>query len=247
MKRASAGGLILALAVLTGIGFAGAMIPIKACTSCDGLAQHILMRTSPSLGPVQAPRIGCPDCADRGKVSLFRSWMRPRVAPSIAALVRGLKAPNEGDSLRALQLVVQESGPDYSRFLRQYPPHIDSFRGAEFVEVEQKLYLVLLAESGVGTVPAASIGVLAILLAAEGRALDFVDVSTSAWGEYFSGRILADHAQIVIERKLDQPPADDLNYQMIRWNKGAREIRVRTSEVCRLTIRDDRLEVVEPK
>jgi len=100
--------------------------------------------------------------------------MRPKVASSIAALLRGLKDPEGLDARRALDLIVRDSGTAYFDFLKHSPPGMNYFRGAEFVEAEEKLYLLLIADSGSSTIPGSE-GLLVILLSAEGRALDFGD------------------------------------------------------------------------
>jgi len=242
VKRASAGGLVLAVAILTVLGLAGSLFPFKTCRSCDGLARYILMRTSPSRGPIKPPHLGCPDCSDRGRVSLFGSWMRPRVASSIAALLHGLKEDPEGfGARRALNLIVRESGPAYFDFLKHSAPRIDYFQGAEFVEAEEKLYLLLFAESGSGTIPG-STGLLVILLSAEGRALDYVDISCSIWEGESQPSVLA--GEIAIQRRSDRPREGEASYQLLLWNDFARERKVRGSEVCRLRIRRDRFEIL---
>ena len=115
-RRGSTGWLIGGIALLTGLGLAAALIPIRACRSCDGLALHLHQLTSPVRGTVPLPRIDCPDCGDRGKVSLFRSWMRPRVSVTIAAVLRELKGASER---RPEGLAVHWCDPATSRLINQ--------------------------------------------------------------------------------------------------------------------------------
>lgn len=241
MKRASPGGLTLAVVLITGLGIAGSLLPFKTCRSCDGLAHFLLMGTSPSLPPRPPPRVGCPDCSDRGKVSLFRSWLQRRVAASIAAVLRGLKDPDGLAVRRALDLIVRESGPAYFDFLKHSPPHIDYFRGAEFVELEERLYLLLFAESGSGTIPG-STGLLVILLSAEGRALDYVDVSCSVREGDLFPEVFPQDARIAITRGSDRSRTGEVSYRVRWWNDFDRALKSTGNEVCVLGIRGDRLE-----
>jgi hypothetical protein len=243
VKRASAGGLVLSVVVLTGLGLAGSLVPVKTCRSCDGLAHLLLMRTSPSRPPRPPPRIGCPDCTDRGKVSLIGSWMRPKVASSIAALLRGLKDPEGLDARRALDLIVRDSGTAYFDFLKHSPPGMNYFRGAEFVEAEEKLYLLLIADSGSSTIPGSE-GLLVILLSAEGRALDFVDVSCSSREGILFSTVFPQDGRIAIHRTCDGPGDRPVSYRILLWNDFDREIRGMGGDVCNVGIRGDRLEVL---
>src|SRR6185295_15692933 len=143
-------------------------------------------------------------------LSMFGSWRRPKVAPSIAAVLRGLKDPSGIEARRALYGVVRESGPAYFDFLNVPPPYFEDFRGAEFLEVGEKLYLILFAQSGTGPIPG-STGLLVILLSADGRALDFVDVSCSIWEGALWPSVLTEERQIAIHRS--KPGEREGSYQ----------------------------------
>jgi len=170
--------------------------------------------------------------------------MRPRVSVTIAAVLRGLKDPGGKDTYRALRLVVQESGSDYVGFLKTALPEDEGFRGARFVESEQQRFLLLFANSGMGTSPG-STGVTVLLLSAEGRALDFVDVLwNSHWGP-LSAIVLDDRAQILIESVYDRSASKSVPpFEVTQWEGMHWDGKVHGNELGRLEIRGGRLHVV---
>ena len=240
MKRAAVGGLILTIAVLTGLGAAGALIRFKACKSCEGLVQHFIQKADPVNRPFG---LRCPDCADRGKVSLFRSWMRPRVSPDVAALVRGLKDPYYGDSRLALERIVLESGPNYAGFLKGALPNFHYFDGAGFLEGEQKTYLALFSYLGPGIVRESD-GITVILLSAEGKALDFIQITWSTAAGPLSATI-DDGTAVLVHADEDFTPGVLGTYRLSQWKGGVREGKARKDEVCRFRVRNDRLELID--
>jgi hypothetical protein len=246
VKRASVGALILAVVVLTGLGVAGSGIRYKPCLTCDDLSLWLRHHSS-RISHRTNPRVGCPDCGDRGKVSLFRSWMPSRVSPSIAALVRAFKDPTAGqEPIRALRRVVEENGPAFSRFLDDAFDVFHGCKGVEFLEAEQKLYGVVFVGSGSNTL--GTIGVSTILLSAEGRVLDFIDLT---WNyqhgplrDYVLVPAAADGAQILIDTYEERP---NRSYMLAQWQKSARDGKPKGVEVCRYKIRNDRLEVLDDR
>jgi hypothetical protein len=167
--------------------------------------------------------------------------MRPRVSVTIAAVLRGLKDPEGMEAYRALRRVVQESGADYADFHKTALLEVHGMpRAARFVESEEKRYLVLFADSGSGTIPG-SMGVTVLLLSAEGRALDFVDVFWSSrrgpiWG-------IVDGAQIVIQAGERSLPTSEAAFQVTQWRQERWEGKTRGNALCRLAIRGDRFEI----
>lgn len=245
IARSSTAWLILAVVVLTGLGVAGSTIRYKPCHTCDDLSLW-LRHHSPRISHRTNPRVGCPDCGDRGKVSLLRSWMPSRVSPSIGALVRAFKDPTAGqEPIRALRRVVEENGPAYSRFLEDAFQVFHGCEGVEFLDAEQKLYVVVFVGSGVNTPPGTH-GVSTILLSAKGRVLDFIDLT---WNhqhgplrDYVLVPAAADGAQILIDTYEERP---NRSYMLAQWQKSAREAKPKGVEVCRYKIRNDRLEVLD--
>ena len=172
MNRKSPVWLIGVLLVVTGLGFAGSMVRYRPCISCDGLALY-LNQVHPRRPVELLPRVDCPDCGDRGKVSLFKSWMRPKVADSVAAILRGLSAPVHGVSHLALKDLLLENGKSLSEF--QGLSIGNEFTCARFMEVEGKTVLLLILDTSSSANPATAI----MLVSPDGRLLDYVQVSGS--------------------------------------------------------------------
>jgi len=161
----------------------------------------------------------------------------------MAALVRAFKDPVAGqEPIRALRKVVAESGPAYSRFLDDAFQGFNGCNGVEFLEAEQKLYAVVTVDSGVNFPPGSS-GVSTILLSAQGRVLDFVDVTWNYQHGPLRDSVLVpaapDGAQVVIDTYEERP---NRSYKIAQWQKSTREGEPKGTEVCRLAIRGDHLE-----
>src|SRR6185503_11907131 len=105
-RRSSAGWMAGVLALLTGLGLAAALVPLRRCATCDDLAKYWTRSTSPAFPPAPFPRLDCPDCADSGRISLLRAW-RPRVSQQIGHVLRGLKDPSGKQVTAALQPILQ--------------------------------------------------------------------------------------------------------------------------------------------
>jgi len=170
--------------------------------------------------------------------------MRPRVSITIAAVLRELKDPQGRKTTFALRQVVQDSGSDYAGFLKAALSRFEAFSGARFIESEQQRYLLLFADSGSGTIPG-SMGVTVLLLSAEGRALDFVDVLWSSYRGPLSASVPDGRAQILIESVDDHRASKfERPFDVTQWEGKHWEGKAGGNELGRLEIRGGRLHVV---
>jgi hypothetical protein len=240
VKRASAGGLVLGMVVLTGLGVAGSMIPYKTCRTCEGPIGYIMKGPFP---PDHPPRVFCPDCSDRRKITLFRYWIGSRVAPTTASLLLGLKEDYQHTAHEGFESMARQRGPDGTAFLKAAIPAWHYLDGAAFLEAEHKTYVALFAYLGPGIFPPYD-GTTVILLSADGRALDFVQV---CWMGYLTASV-EDGAQVVVHN-IEPIPLNIIGtYRLVQWKCEPREGKANTTtEVLRFRVRDDRLEVVGHK
>ena len=175
IKRTSTGWLIGLVLVITGLGLIACLYPVRPCRSCDGLKAHLIDRFALQIPPLD-PRLDCPDCADRGKISLVRSWMRPKVSEPIAGILREIKYSMRTDSFAALQAVIQHDGKDPAEFICSLDPKDNRGMKPRFLSVQGKQYLILLIDypSKLASQPVVS---SVLLLTPEGKALDYVHVA----------------------------------------------------------------------
>ena len=169
-KRGSTGALIAVLVVLTGLGLAASFVPFRTCGSCHGLAVS-WKKLVPNAGPFATLlRADCPDCADRGKVSVLR-WWKPRASPRISELLRELRDLHSIRSREILGSMLVEAGMASDAF-----QDTEMFGGIRFHRSEQDLFLVLLGNYGSHRVQGEK-GSRVLLLTPEGRVLDLVQFS----------------------------------------------------------------------
>ena len=244
--RASAGGLIAVLVALTALGIGGSLIPVRSCVTCAGLTSQMeRMATYPSY----SPRLDCPDCGDRGKISLFRSWMKPRVSEPVARILRSMPGPGEFDALNVLEEVLRTDGKEPNAFLNgktgvefvHIPSRFMAFVAARFIEVGGRTRLILLLR------PVLSMNaVSAVLLSHEGQALDCVFVVTgAAGGVELRGGVVdknpPDRPCVEIAIMVDSGRTDSC--RLNQYPSHIREISVKKDSVLRLSVQDDRFEV----
>lgn len=252
MKRAPAGGLILAVVLITALGVAGTMLPVRPCGSCDALATRRLQLPNP---PAHY-RLDCPDCSDGGKVSLWRAW-RPRVAKPIARILRELKNPATANLTPLLRPMLGLEGMDldaYAHFLAT-----EGWIGRpRFANVEGTPYLVLLARYSSSIMPGdSSAGVF--LLHPEGRALDCFKMTCSNRLAELSATFLdppgIDGAHVAVipsPGSFFKEVVPTISYRLDQWRQPLREGKVpgkgapETGGICRLRIRADRIEILTP-
>lgn len=252
-KSFPTGWLVGAIVVLTSLGLAAFLIPFRPCGTCDGLAMAIHFRTSPSYPPAPPPRIDCPDCADRGTVSLFRSW-KPAVSPEIGAIVRGLKDPNASESLPELEQLLSKEGMSVSPHMRLTRGSVQRIR-PRFATSNDRTVLLLATDSPGLRVPGnPTAGVL--LLDLRGRILDYVFASCSSRQADLYTYLLEtpgpDGTRIVI-RPIPRGGTGvepDFSFLIHQWRQPPRRGRSEGGTMaehegaCRIGIRGDRLEAL---
>jgi hypothetical protein len=247
-KPVAVGWLVGAIVVLTSLAVAACLVPLRPCGTCDGLAMALHFRTSPSIPPTPPPRIDCPDCADRGKVSLFRSW-RPMVSPETGAIVRGLKDPSGTDNLPALTALLQTEGMSGAPPLAPQNRNLRQMQG-RFHRSDGRTFLVLTTYCPAMMVPGtSSAGVF--LLDLRGRVLDYVvGTSDNRVADLYS-RILeepgADGRRVVIF----PVPAGDARFSFLlhQWQQPARRVvsegaKSEREGACRIGVWGARLEAL---
>lgn len=234
---AKSGWLVGAIILLTSLGIAGTIVPLRPCGICDGLA----LKSTP------ASRVDCPDCGDRGKVSVFRALMGHRVAESVGGVVRSCRNPES--ALLLLKTAIEADGKTPGTFLFENSSAIPAI-APRFVVANERRYLILLirwpAPSGGYTE-----GVSVLLLSLEGSVLDRVDVLYSAFDTELAATVLdapaPDGGRITINPK----PGDALpsSYRLFQWQRPSREgfVQGASGDVGRLAIRERRLEVLAPE
>lgn len=245
MKRASAGGLILAILLVIGLGLAGSLIPLKECAGCSGLSHFLHSLQSPSIPPIPPPRIGCPDCADRGQVSLFRSWIGPRVAPAVAAIPHEIVHQERAGFYRPLADLVVADGKDALAFLQTYEGSA-ILQNIRFIDSEGETFLVLLLDASLRGTPSLT-ATVALLLSLEGRALDSVRVSCLGEESESRARIVpypySGQELIVIDSKMSARP---LSVRVDQWQREPQDLMFTGdsgNEICGLSIKGRRFVV----
>jgi len=249
-RRVSSAWLIAALSVLTALGVAGSLVPFRPCRICGGLTKEMIRIQSPST----LPHLGCPDCADRGKVPLFRSWMPSQVSEEVAAIIRGLQDYRAFDSRVAVRALLERTGhPD--NYLQGIDTNMAYYLNARFLRAGERQYLVLLAY---GNTPQEAPIAGALLLTLEGDVLDSVTITCQNqekrimglmrvfYNEPFEG----DEAEVSVSVGNGMQPA--AFYQIKQWQRpdrqGAyREEDRKESYICRLRIAGNRFEVLRPR
>jgi hypothetical protein len=219
--------------LMTAIGIAGALVPLRPCGTCDGLA----------LKTPEAPRVDCPDCSDRGKVSCFRSWIGPRIPEVLADVVRGSNA------LQSLKSAIERDGKNPETFIMEHGSVRPTLR-PRFITEEGERYLVLLMGCppfSPGDDPSATI----MLFSMRGQLLDCIHLLCSNDGVELRGTVLetrsADGARITID-----PDRDGLDfYSCYKLYHGREPVRLgfvagKRDGLCRLAIREGRFEVLSP-
>lgn len=245
--RSSTSWLIGGLLLVTGLGLVGTLLALQPCRSCDGLALYLHRISSPSIPPRPPPRINCPDCADRGKVSLFRSWIRPRVSEPVAGILRSMSAGQAAMVVVQLNQLVQDDGKDPDAFLAGSSLLMDR----RFLEAEGKIYLVLLLQA-FNRLPDNSART-AVLLTEDGRALDRVLVGTDGHNASISVGFLeqapVDGPQIAFGWKVARWPDAVKSCHVDQWQRPARELLSGNPDdpLIQLAIRGDRFEVLTPE
>ena len=255
-RRISAGWLVAAIVIVTGIGIAGSTIPLRPCRTCDGLIPELLSRFS--VLPQTPPRLNCPDCADRGKETVFHSWMRPRVAEPLARFIRGLKGDCRG-SLQSLEPVLEAEGQNLTPFLRHMKATQSYFSRACFMNVGQKKTLILLVNY-CGTIMPGDSGAAVFLFTPDGRLLDFVHLTCSdrygdLHAEFLNGSF-ADGAHVIVHPEpgsfLSVLP-EELRYELYGCRQMPRAGVIRAPDafgaggISRIRIQGERLEVLTPR
>jgi len=208
------------------------------------------LSTLPSLQTVN-----CPDCHDRGTVSLFRSWV-PRVSREVAQVLRGVPDPIGVECRRSLELLLEKNGKHAGQFLHAANADPARIAAARFLRVQETSYLALLVDSPtVLSMPGiAAAGVL--LLRPEGQALDSVLLTCNTRSALLHADILEPtpsdgaHFAIFATSGLFLKDLHDVSYRVHQWQRSSREGQARGDEthqcldVCRLKISDGRLEVL---
>ncbi len=234
--------LSAAVLLVSALGLAGTFLGIKPCGTCDGLA----LAVKPPI------RVDCPDCRDTGKMSLYQSW-RPQASKSVAEVVRAFRDARGKSGVVALEALARADGKEPGWFTLgtcgKYPK-----ARPRFIESDGKRYLIVVMTDPAYTYdhPTATI----ILLSLRGEFHDRVDLLCGA-----ASRLCLDG--IV----LDSPPSDGARitinpvagtaepytlYRIYQWQRVVREGFIHRSQeshsrsLCRLGIRADRLEIIDP-
>jgi len=228
--------LAVALLLLTALGLAGAFIPFKPCGACHGFARKSTARP-----------LNCPDCADRGNVSLFRSWI-PGVSEPVGEFLGVLREGQVPFVFGELHQLVRNHGEDSEAFLAGSTILLNQ----RFIDAEGKTYLVLILQA-FNTIADTSART-AILLTADGRPLDRVLVSTDGHNASLNGGFLerapGDGPRLVFGWNVSRWPEALRSYQVEQWQRPARELLLRGKRddpLLHLLIRGDRFEILWPE
>lgn len=206
-------------------------------------------RATPSFPMPPPPSLDCPDCADRGEVSLFRSWRDPTVSVEVARVLKGLKGPSPAASVRELKNMPQSGGT----VLGPIYDHVPLFLTAKFIEAEDKRYLCIVLNYHSPLNTEASV----LLLLPQGRILDTVRLFSIS-GLEVSGELLdkpAPDGAWVLIRGIPKPGDVAPTAASFRLDHSGRApgtgmLDVRETDgwdgVFRLGIQGDRLEFLSP-
>lgn len=201
-------------------------------------------------------QVDCPDCGDRGKVSLLRSWRGPSVADQVCGIVRSLKNANGKDARLRLTELVRLDGKNPSFFL-QDEDALMSISG-RFVRADDQTYFLLLLDYHASMLPGEERAGVLLLSTAQNQILDGLHLVCSNREAGLYSRILdpagPDGAQVAI---IPEPGGfsrfvePTISYRLYQWQ------RITTSGVatgagkperdgiCRLGIGSDRLVILE--
>jgi hypothetical protein len=163
-------GWLVALAVASVIGAAAlVVIPIRHCPTCDGLTKAVDKATF---------RLDCPDCKDRGKVSIPRYLRGPSIDRDLYDLIQARRGTTELQQ-NHLERLESRSGrePGEALGLKQFG--VQHYQGDfRFVRAEEKEYvLVLLFQEGFAIPGTAVAGI--VLISTDGKVLDFIQATSS--------------------------------------------------------------------
>ena len=244
-RRVPAGWLIGLLLAATTLGLLGALMPARPCRLCNALARRC-----------SELRIDCPECGDVGKISFFRSRMRPPPSEPLSQLLRSYTPGFSQGFMQELSGLVEEHG----RFpaFHDYLARSRDIR-VRFLQTEGKDYLVVLTEfSGIAQKDYSLASLL--LFSVDGRSLDHLRVWCDTVGVELHPRILegasADGAQLSIvptERNSTPLSASRFEYSLAQWEERGFHAAFIPGEgfgpegFCRIRIRNDRFDVLQPK
>jgi hypothetical protein len=258
IRRASAGWLIGAVILLTGVAVVVVLVPLLPCRTCEGLARVLWERTSPSIPPAPRPRLDCPDCDDGGKVSYLRSRRPPTISEPICGLLRSFRDKSTPFFLNDLINLITKDGKDIGTFYlaieaRSRVAHL------RFIQAEGKDYLLILIEySGISMRDYSLAGT--ILISPDGHVLDCIWLWCETIGvELFAEvpeKSAADGAGLLIvptDRDSATLGATPFDYTLEQWeHRKHRGVYSRNESTgrdgfCRIRIVNDRMDVLMPK
>jgi hypothetical protein len=229
--------LPIALLLVTAFMIAGAFVPFRKCGACGGF----VIETPPR--PVLP--LDCPDCADRGKIPLFQSWRRPRVAEPVAEILKCLADEQAPVAFEKLNLLVRNDGKAADAFLAGSAMLFQP----RFIDAEGKTYLVLIM--GALTKSPSGTTFTAVLLTPDGHALDRLLVTANAPHPQLAKTIHVerDGTGIAIRWTTTRPLTAQVNtVKLDPWHRPGRELFLMDDEaVLRLRLREDRFEIVTPE
>jgi hypothetical protein len=241
--RSSAAWLIgVPLILITALGVGGAFLRFRKCMSCGALVRE----TEP---PRPLIILNCPDCGDRGKVSVFRAWTGPRVSDPVAGFLRSLAAEEGPAAFECLNQMIRNDGKDPETFLAGSSRVLD----ARFLDAEGKTYLVLIM--GAFTKNPSGAARTALLIRSDGRASDRALVTFSGPSaqpnEVIHGPTPPDGTRVAIYWHVARrwPETAD-SYQVDLWERPGHETQLKgkpEDPIVRLAIRGDRFEVLTPE
>ena len=245
MNRRGSGWLIGVLVLVTALGLAASLIPFRTCESCEGYDLHLKKIFSEASSRSYPGPLDCPDCADRGKVSLVRAW-RPRVSDGVRQSLRVFRDPTSAPFMNRLELLILEPGMKREAYLEANGQRAQ-FAFPRFVKAEGTPYLVIPAyyplwKSSDGT------GTGFLLVHPDGRALDCVQMTcTNRLADInfvFLEKPATDGSQMALSPIVDPVP-QGVSYKLHQWRQAPREAKVSTALYLR--IRGERFEILDMK
>jgi len=257
-RRPSVGWLICLVLAASAGAVVMTLVPLRKCRTCNAVAQDLSRQ---KCGADARAPIYCPDCGDRGTISLVKSLRTPTVNTQVGAII-ALQNKSKGiGSIRELRQLIEAQGLKADEFMG------DSFAGeadsgsAHFLDAESKKYVIVLLHSmdkkaSWNTTASARI----VLLSTSGQVLDYIhcirahpDFSIYAW------RIdepAPDGARVMIIKAspLRNPAESRVQYDLhyigsgpetyhgsVEWLGG------KDDGFCRIAVRNDHLEIVRPE
>lgn len=152
-------GIVL---IVTALSVGAFVVKIRPCSLCDGLSQRV------------SERMDCPNCADSGKVSWYRSRLQPKVSLSFARLLANYRPDAAPNFVQELRQFIGDDEKDPFNFFRA-PDARSRHAALRFVRSEGKDYLVVLLSCAGISMKDYSLAE-ALLLSPDGKALDGLGV-----------------------------------------------------------------------